>query len=72
MKESILVLKKINKIVCDADLPEYAKGEHYLYSLHLRKALENQQYCKNLNIWLDTIFGTKQQSKKHFNVFSFE
>ena len=37
--------------------------------MNLRKSLENSKYSKNINIWLDMIFGSKQQSKECMNVF---
>ena len=55
--------------VWDVDIPKYGKQNHYLYWMNLRKSLENHKFCKNINIWIDMVFGSKQQSKECMNVF---
>lgn len=37
--------------------------------MNLRKALENFKYSKNINHWIDMIFGSKQQNKDTHNIF---
>ena len=37
--------------------------------MYLRRALREREYSKKLNIWIDMMFGSKQQNKKKLNIF---
>lgn len=58
-----------NENVSDVAIPSKFDSQHFLYWMHLRKALRNYHYSKHLNFWIDLIFGSKQQKKNYMNVF---
>ena len=55
--------------VSDIVIPDKFKSHYFLYWMHLRKWLRDSTYSKYLNIWLDLIFGSKQQKRNQLNVF---
>lgn len=37
--------------------------------MYLRRALRDEAYSHKLNVWIDLVFGSKQQSKKDYNLY---
>ena len=56
----------------DFNLPFWSKKDPRKFSLILKKIMENKNVNKNLNLWIDLIFGYKQQGQeaiKNYNVY---
>ena len=56
----------------DYDLPKWSKNDPRKFSLILRKLLENDNISGKLNLWIDLIFGNKQNGTnaiKALNVY---
>ncbi|CAI2382755.1 unnamed protein product [Moneuplotes crassus] len=54
--------------VCDVKV-NIKSNLYFLYCMYLRRALRDDNISSNLNVWIDLIFGKKQQDKKSLNVF---
>ena len=50
------------------ELPPWAKDVKDFVNKH-REALESEHVSKNLNKWIDLIFGINQNSLEHKNIF---
>ncbi|CAG79116.1 YALI0E04312p [Yarrowia lipolytica CLIB122] len=58
--------------VGDVELPPWAKGDPKLFVQRNREALESQYVRDNLHLWIDLIFGSRQQGPEaidSLNVF---
>ncbi|KAG5372176.1 Beige protein-like protein 1 [Yarrowia sp. C11] len=58
--------------VNDVELPPWAKGDPKLFVQRNREALESQYVRDNLHLWIDLIFGVRQQGSEaieSLNVF---
>lgn len=58
--------------VDSVDLPPWCSFDPYKFIVAHRKALESEEVSKNLNNWIDLIYGYKQNGKeaeKNLNVF---
>ena len=65
-------LQNNNKEVKDFELPKWAKEDPRKFTLILRKILESEKVNKKLNLWIDLIFGFKQNgidAIKNYNIF---
>lgn len=65
-------VKSNRKPVADVIIPRNKKNKissYFEYTMDLRRSLRDFTYCKNLNLWIDIIFGNKQQSRSNLNVF---
>ena len=58
-----------NNTVHDVVLPQWAKGNPFYFWMKYREFIEDPQYTKELNHWLDITFGKRQQSKEDMNIF---
>ena len=50
-----------NKIINDFTLPSWSKDDPRKFTLILRKLLEGEKVSKNLNHWIDLVFGYQQR-----------
>lgn len=50
------------------ELPSWANSPEHFIAIH-RKGLESPYVTKDLNKWIDLIFGKKQRSSEDFNIF---
>ena len=60
------------EILSDFELPSWSKDDPRKFSLILNKLLENKNISKNLNQWIDLIFGYQQigpNAEKALNTF---
>lgn len=51
------------KRVHNVELPPWARENPYLYVTKLRRAFEESVVSKNINKWIDLIFGYKQRGE---------
>jgi len=49
-------------------LPKWAKSRHHFIAMNYL-ALEHPKTRTKLHKWIDLIFGDKQQSSEHFNLY---
>jgi hypothetical protein len=61
--------KNNGAIVNDIDIPEWAEKDPHKFVMLQRKFIESSTYIKNINLWVDQIFGAEQQSVKYKNIF---
>jgi hypothetical protein len=67
-----LGLMQNKRRVHNVELPKWARDNPYLYVTKLRKAFEMDVVSKNINSWIDLIFGFKQRGEeaiKALNIF---
>ena len=57
------------EIVSDIALPPWAKEDPFRFVMQQRKFIENSRLNKNINVWIELLFGRRQQSEKEFNIF---
>ena len=57
-----------NVRVDEVILPSWAKNNHHFIQTNAI-ALESKLISSNLHLWIDLIFGDKQQDKKYYNLF---
>lgn len=65
---------QLGEEVNDVKLPEWAKGDPFYYTYVLRWMIESDYASSQLHLWIDYIFGHKQQGKeaeKSLNVFPY-
>lgn len=51
------------EVINDVKLPPWAKGDPAIFIARQREALESPYVSKNLNAWIDLIFGFKQRGE---------
>ena len=59
-------------IISDFTLPSWSKDDPRKFTLILKKLLESEKVSKNLNHWIDLIFGYQQRgpnAEKAFNIY---
>ena len=65
-------MKKNKNKSNDVSLPNWANNNNYIFITKIKTYLESEEVNKNINKWLDLIFGFKQKGKEAeaaFNLF---
>jgi len=52
------------KRVHNLGLPEWARENPYLFIYNFRKCLEEEYVGRNINNWIDLVFGYKQRGEE--------
>ena len=58
------MLHKTNQKVDYVILPPWAKGSYEMFTKTMRNAFESEYVSRNLNYWIDLIFGYNRLVKK--------
>lgn len=65
---------QLGETVGDVKLPEWARDDPFYYTCVLRRMIESDYVSSAIHLWIDYIFGFKQQGKEavqNVNIFPF-